>query len=131
MVVWRVPGVGPGRGVNRLRPIGSAHAMKPIHHRNKSGHDALRDELRSLIADAERMVNEEVVTPSADALNALRERLESARDQLGELYDTAKERVVNGAHSTDEAIRERPYETAAVSAVIGLLVGLLIGRSRD
>ena len=70
----------------------------------------------------------------------LRARISEARSRLGEVYTNARERigdaytkarknVVAGAKYTDETIREKPYQSMAVALGVGVLVGVLIGRS--
>ncbi len=44
------------------------------------------------------------------------------------MYEGAKQRVVAGAKSTDQAIRANPYQSLAIAAGVGLLVGVLLGR---
>jgi ElaB/YqjD/DUF883 family membrane-anchored ribosome-binding protein len=86
------------------------------------------DELHSLVADAEKMVGEAVSEHSEDAISSLRSRYEAAQERLSEVYDRTKKKVVAGAKYADETIRENPYQSVAVAAGVGLLVGLLIGR---
>lgn len=88
----------------------------------------LLEELRTLVADAEKMVGESIET-SEDAVSALRERYEAAQERLADVYEGAKRKVTEGAKYTDETIRENPYQSIAVAAGIGLLTGLLLGRS--
>ena len=86
------------------------------------------DELHSLVADAEKMVGESVSEHSEEAIGALRSRYEAAQERLADAYDRTKKKVVAGAKYADETIRENPYQSVAVAAGVGLLVGLLIGR---
>ena len=65
---------------------------------------------------------------TGDAMNALRARYAAAQERVGELYTSAKKNVVAGAKYTDETIRANPYQSIAIAAGIGLLVGVLVGR---
>lgn len=87
------------------------------------------EELRTLVADAEKMVGESVGQSSEDIMSALRHRYDIAHERLGEVYTTARRKVTEGAHYTDETIRENPYQSLAVAMGVGLLAGVLLGRS--
>ncbi len=89
--------------------------------------DLLQD-LRTLVADAEKMAGESLSEHSADAMSALRERFDAAQERLGEFYTVARKKVVAGAKCTDEAIRANPYQALAIALGAGLLVGVLLGR---
>lgn len=67
-------------------------------------------------------------TGQEGAVGAMRERLDSAQERLGEFYANAKERVTAGAKCTDQAIRSHPYTTLAVSLGAGFLIGMIVGR---
>ncbi|HEX2855719.1 MAG TPA: hypothetical protein VHO24_20960 [Opitutaceae bacterium] len=86
------------------------------------------EELRSLVADAEKMVGDSLTEHSDDAVSALRERYEAAQERLADVYSTAKRKVTDGAKYTDEAIRENPYQSIAIAVGVGLLAGVLLGR---
>ena len=85
------------------------------------------DELRTLVAEAEKMMDT-TVEQSEDALGSLRARFESAQERVAELYAGARKKVVAGAKYTDTAIRENPYQSLAIALGAGLLVGVLLGR---
>jgi ElaB/YqjD/DUF883 family membrane-anchored ribosome-binding protein len=88
----------------------------------------LLTELQSLVSEAESMMADSLTEHSSEALASLRERFGAAQERMGELYDTAKKRVVAGAKCTDTAIRENPYQSMAIALGVGVLVGVLVGR---
>ena len=88
----------------------------------------LLNDLQALVAEAEKMMGDSVSEHTADAVSALRARYDAASERMGELYEGARKRVVAGAKCTDEAIRENPYQSMAIAAGVGLLVGVLLGR---
>ena len=88
----------------------------------------LLNELRTLVAEAEKMLGDSVSETSTAAVDALHSRYDDARERLGELYAGAKQRVTAGAKCTDAAIRANPYQSLAIAAGVGLLVGVLVGR---
>ncbi len=74
------------------------------------------------------MMGDSLSEHSADAVGALRARYDAAAERLGEMYEGAKQRVTAGAKCTDAAIRANPYQSLAIAAGVGLLVGVLLGR---
>jgi len=74
------------------------------------------------------MVGDSLTEHSEDAMSALRSRFDAAQERVSELYAGAKKKVVAGAKCTDEAIRANPYQSLAIAAGVGLLVGVLLGR---
>ena len=88
----------------------------------------LLTELKALAAEAEAMIGDSAGETSDDAMGALRSRYEAMQERMSDLYDGAKKKVVAGAKYTDETIRENPYQSIAVAAGLGLLIGVLLGR---
>ena len=85
-------------------------------------------ELQTLVAEAQTMMTDSLSENSAEALSNLRDRFSAAQERFTEVYDGAKKRVVAGAKCTDEAIRANPYQSLAIAAGVGLLIGVLLGR---
>ncbi len=88
----------------------------------------LLNDLRTLVSEAEKMMGDSISEHTGDAVNALRARYEAAHERMGELYSGARTKVIAGAKCTDEAIRENPYQSMAIAAGVGILVGVLLGR---
>lgn len=88
----------------------------------------LLNDLHALVADAERMMGDSISEHTDDAVAGLRARFDAAQQRLGEFYSGARERVVAGARYTDDTIRANPYQSIAIAAGVGLLVGVLLGR---
>jgi ElaB/YqjD/DUF883 family membrane-anchored ribosome-binding protein len=105
-----------------MRTLTDPHAQSPKD---------LLDDLHSLVTEAEKVLSESNSTHSGETMAALRTRLDAAQARLGELYATAKQRTLAGAKFTDETIRANPYQSIAISAGVGLLVGFLLGRRKD
>lgn len=101
--------------------------MKNHSESGSTPQDLLKD-LRSLVSEAETMMGDSLTEHSEDAVSALHARFSAAQERLGELYAGARKRVVAGAKCTDEAIRANPYQSLAIAAGVGLLVGVLVGR---
>jgi len=88
----------------------------------------LLTELHALVNEAEKMMGDSISEHTADAVNALRTRFDAAHERLGELYTGARTKVIAGAKCTDAAIRANPYQSLAIAAGTGLLLGILLGR---
>lgn len=86
------------------------------------------NELRSMVAEAEKMIGNSVDEHSEEAMSTLRERLAAAQERFSELYTGARKKVVAGAKYADTTIRENPYQSLAVAVGVGLLIGVLVGR---
>lgn len=88
----------------------------------------LLNDLHALVTEAEKMMGDSLTEHTADAVGALRTRFDAAQERLGHLYAGAKQKVVAGAKCTDEAIRANPYQSLAIAAGAGLILGVLLGR---
>jgi ElaB/YqjD/DUF883 family membrane-anchored ribosome-binding protein len=88
----------------------------------------LLNDLHALVNEAEKMMSESVGEHTEEAIATIRERFEAAQERFADLYAGARKRVVAGAKYTDETIRANPYQSIAIAAGVGLLVGVLLGR---
>jgi len=88
----------------------------------------LLNDLHALVAEAEKMMGDSLSEHTEDAVSALRSRFDAAQERFADLYAGARKRVVAGAKYTDETIRANPYQSIAIAAGVGLLVGVLLGR---
>jgi ElaB/YqjD/DUF883 family membrane-anchored ribosome-binding protein len=86
------------------------------------------NELHALVAEAEKMMGDNLSEATEDAVSSLRLRFDAAQERMSELYDGVRKQVVAGAKCTDAAIRTHPYESLAVAAGVGLLIGILVTR---
>jgi ElaB/YqjD/DUF883 family membrane-anchored ribosome-binding protein len=89
--------------------------------------DTLRKELKSLIRNAEDLVEstrEDLNDSAKEARKRLNRAIESAKMSCGDLEKKAME----SAKATDETIRSHPYETAGICFAAGLLIGVLFSR---
>lgn len=88
----------------------------------------LLENLRSLVAEAEKSLDNSFAEPAAETIEALRVRFVDAQKRLSDLCSTARHKVVAGAAKTDESIRAHPYAALGVAAATGLIVGVLVAR---
>jgi len=69
-----------------------------------------------------------VTEPTGDAVSTLRARFDAARARFADLYEGTRQKVVAGAKCADATIRANPYQSLAIAAGVGLLLGVLLGR---
>ena len=94
------------------------------HHTPKE----IINEMQGLVAEATTMMKDSVTEHSAEAISNLRDRFGAAQERFTDIYQGARKRVVKGAKHAAATIRETPYQSIAVAAGVGLLVGLIVGR---
>lgn len=95
------------------------------------GESRLADDFRAVVSDAEQLLRH-VAKEAGDGYNEARERLEAslqtAREELADLQRTTTAGARRAASVSDGYVRQHPWESIAVSAGVGLLLGLLIAR---
>ena len=97
------------------------------HSPAETPQDLLND-LRTLVVEAEKMMENSVTEHSQEALDAMRTRFAAAQERLSSLYEGSRKKVIAGAHYTDQTIRKNPYQSLAVAVGVGVLLGVLLGR---
>ncbi len=97
---------------------------REIHHTPKE----IATELQGLLAEAEAMIGGPATEHPDGAVDSLRVRFADAQEHLAEAYAGARKKVVEGAKSTDAAIRANPYQSLALALGVGVLLGVLVGR---
>jgi len=90
-----------------------------------------RTDMRSLVRDAQDLFRE-ATSATGDKADVLRSKglslldaaLSKAQDAQSAAIDTGKE----WAGSADDYVQDNPWRAVAISAGVGLLIGLMIGR---
>lgn len=101
--------------------------------------EQLIEHISRLMAEAEAMIAGPHTEQADGKLASIKERLETAREQLANAYGRARDQVadaygrarngvVSGARYTDESIRTHPYQSLAIALGVGVLIGALIRR---
>jgi ElaB/YqjD/DUF883 family membrane-anchored ribosome-binding protein len=91
----------------------------------------VRNDMKTLVEDAQALFREATSTSGlkAEELRAKGlELLDSAMDKAQNLQSIALDAGKEFADSADTYVHENPWKTVAVSAGIGLLIGILIAR---
>lgn len=99
----------------------------------KEMRDNLAGELKSVIKEAEILLDD-TQDHAEKKYNSAREKLkaalETAKTELPKATKKAVEHTKHAAHVTDEYVGDNPWKAVSVAAAIGLLAGLVIGRSK-
>lgn len=97
-------------------------------HKEKLMHD-----LNLVIRDAEELLkNSEQQTGEGfkSAKAKFESTLRNAKTEVARVEDIVINRTKEAAHATDVYVKENPWQSAGIAAGVGLLVGLLISRSK-
>ena len=91
----------------------------------------LVDDFKALTADTEELLRA-TANQTGERASAARarveERLRKAKETVDELRDDVMESSRAAAEAADRTVREHPWESVAVAAGIGFLLGMLSGR---
>lgn len=102
-------------------------AMHPL----REGTSRLADDFRAVVSDAEELLRtaaNQAGEGYAQARDRLEGSLKAAREELDSFEQQMIDRARQAGRATDGYVRSHPWESVAVGAGIGVLVGLLIGR---
>lgn len=95
--------------------------------------EKLANDMRAVVADAEELLRA-TADQAGERAASLRERAKAnlavAKARLEEAEHAMVERTKVAAKATDEYVHENPWQAVGVAAGVGLLLGMLIGRSR-
>jgi len=73
-----------------------------------------------------------LMTATADVagekVGEARQRLAAALERSKEIYGRVREKAVEGAKATDQAVHEHPYQAIAIGVGVGALIGYLLSR---
>ena len=88
----------------------------------QSGNDmgTLAQDARDLMAATADVAGEKV--------GEARNRLAAALERSKEIYGKVRDKTIEGAKATDEAVREHPYQAIAIGFGLGALLGYVIAR---
>jgi ElaB/YqjD/DUF883 family membrane-anchored ribosome-binding protein len=93
--------------------------------------DKLVQDFRAVVADAEELLRA-TASQAGEKVAAARERIQdslhTAKVKLAEAEDVIVQRSKQAARATDDFVRESPWQAVGAAAVVGLVIGLLIGR---
>jgi ElaB/YqjD/DUF883 family membrane-anchored ribosome-binding protein len=68
---------------------------------------------------------------AGEKVGKARKHLAAALERSKEVYSQARDKALDGAKATDQAVRGRPYQAIAIAFGVGALLGSLTARRRD
>lgn len=99
----------------------------------KDSRDSLGGGLKSVMQDAQDLIDttgDQVDDRFKVAREKLKVALQNAKSELPKVTKKAVEKSKHAAHVTDEYVGGNPWKAVGVAAAIGLLAGIVIGRSK-
>jgi len=84
----------------------------------KNDLDTLADDARALMAATADVAGEKV--------SEARKRLAAALESGKEIYGRVRDKTVDCAKATDEAVHEHPYQAIGIAFGVGALIGYLV-----
>jgi ElaB/YqjD/DUF883 family membrane-anchored ribosome-binding protein len=105
------------------------HLTKELEMNTQS--ERLVTDVKVLVKDTEELVRataSQAGEKIVDIRNRAQEAVTNLKPQLAKLESAVVERAKTTATATDTYIHENPWTAIGVSAGIGLVIGLLIGR---
>ncbi|NNM68797.1 MAG: DUF883 domain-containing protein [Gallionella sp.] len=95
--------------------------------------EKLMRDLRLVVEDAEELLKA-TASQAGEKASAARERIQKTLDSAKARLDAAESEVIEkarqAAKATDEYVQDNPWKAVGVAACVGVIVGMLIGRSR-
>lgn len=96
-----------------------------------SSYKTVRNDMKTLMRDAQELFRE-ATTTTGDRAEELRSKgldmLDNAVVRAQELQAAALEGGKEFADNADDFVREKPWQAVAISAGVGMLIGMLIAR---
>jgi len=80
----------------------------------------LAEDARALMAATADVAGEKV--------SEARKRLAAALENCKEIFGHVRDKAVDGAKATDQAVRENPYQAIGIAVGVGALIGYLVSR---
>ncbi|REC94497.1 DUF883 family protein [Kushneria indalinina] len=107
-------------------------AMKPIRDNDTDSQEQLREDLRQLSGTIEELMHA-TADDSRENVARLRERAEAKLVETRERLSASGERVRHQAQDSmecaDQYVRSNPWKSVGYGAAMGVVVGLILGRS--
>ena len=89
--------------------------------------EAISNDMGRLAEDAQALMAA-TVDVAGEKVTEARKRLAAALASGKQILGRVKDKAVEGAKATDEAVREHPYQAVAVAFGVGAIVGYLVSR---
>ena len=88
---------------------------------------AISNDVSALAEDARAFMHA-TADVAGEKVTEARQRLNAALERSKEMYGRVREKAVEGARATDQAVHEHPYQAIAIGVGVGALIGFLVAR---
>jgi ElaB/YqjD/DUF883 family membrane-anchored ribosome-binding protein len=88
---------------------------------------ATSNDMSSLAEDA-RALMAATADVAGEKVGEARNRLAAALERGKEIYGRVRDKAVEGAKATDEAVHEHPYQAIAIGVGVGAILGYVFAR---
>ena len=85
------------------------------------------NDLGTLAEDAHALMTA-TADVAGEKVGEARKRLAVALERSKEIYGRVREKAVEGAKASDQAVHEHPYQAIAIGVGVGALIGYLVAR---
>jgi ElaB/YqjD/DUF883 family membrane-anchored ribosome-binding protein len=100
-------------------------------HETQVAKDRLVADFKAVVSDAEELLKA-TASQTGERAQAARARIEEslseARERLAVLQEDLLDRSKAAARATNQLVHENPWQSVAVAAGVGFLLGLITGR---
>jgi ElaB/YqjD/DUF883 family membrane-anchored ribosome-binding protein len=88
---------------------------------------AISNDMGQLAEDA-RALMAATADVAGEKVGEARKRLAAALEHGKEIYGRVREKAIEGAKATDQAVHEHPYQAIGIALGVGAILGYLIAR---
>ena len=89
-----------------------------------------KDELKSVMSDKYKHLKNVIVEAEGNLVKSLSDARKHAVDAAVHAKDVSVEKAREIAHDVDKSVHHNPWPYIGGSAVVGILLGYILGRSR-
>jgi ElaB/YqjD/DUF883 family membrane-anchored ribosome-binding protein len=100
--------------------------MKSTNNMNKQMQTVSNDV--STLAEDARALMAATADVAGEKVGEARKRLAAALENGKEIYGRVRDKAVEGAKATDQAVHEHPYQAIGIALGVGALIGYLAAR---
>lgn len=93
--------------------------------------DALVTDLKGIISETDKLLNEVACATAGDfavARNEIAERLDDARSRLDSACMSVRKKADCAAHEAHDYVTDNPWTAVGIAATAGIIAGLLVWR---